>query len=185
MRSMSCEGEFLGGPVFGADGLGAFEGHVLEHVGEAGAAFGVVDGAGVDVGVEGDHGRLVAFEDDEVHAVGEGEFGDALLEFLEVLGGQDRGQSEWEEEVSGFHVGYLLYILPGGWGRWDFAPRKNEAILGMWVVWRFRRTEPWLGWILAFDRTNPICVDAVVPLWDDCFSFEKAIWPLMNANQRG
>ncbi len=86
---MWASASLLGGPVRAADGFGAFEGHVLEHVGEAGAAFGVVDGAGVDVGVEGDHGRLVAFEDDEVHAVGEGEFGDALREFLEVLGGQE------------------------------------------------------------------------------------------------
>jgi hypothetical protein len=34
------EREFFGGPVGGADGVGAFEGHVLEHVGEAGGPLG-------------------------------------------------------------------------------------------------------------------------------------------------
>ncbi len=35
----------------------------------------------------------MAFEHDEVHAVGEGEFGDAFFEFLEVLGGQGQGDA--------------------------------------------------------------------------------------------
>ena len=46
------EGRFLGRPVGGADGFRALEGHVLEHVREAGAAFGIVHRAGIHVGVE-------------------------------------------------------------------------------------------------------------------------------------
>lgn len=42
----------FGGPVGAADGFSSFEGQVLEHVREARAAFGIVDRAGVDVGVE-------------------------------------------------------------------------------------------------------------------------------------
>ena len=99
------EGVLFLGPVLGADGWGAFEGHVLEHVREAGAAIGVVDRAGVHVGVEGDHRGFVAFDhQDEVQAVGEGELGDFFLELLEIgvgqilggeiVGGQQAGQQE-------------------------------------------------------------------------------------------
>ena len=56
--------------------------------------FGIVDGAGVDIGVEGDDGRLVAFADDEVQAVGKGEFGDLFLEFLQILRLRQKGQKE-------------------------------------------------------------------------------------------
>src|SRR5207302_7691082 len=50
------EGLLFLGPVEGADGLGAFERHVFEHVREAGFAGRIVDGAGIHVGVEGNHG---------------------------------------------------------------------------------------------------------------------------------
>ena len=81
---------------------------MLEHVGEAGSAFGVVNGAGVDVGVEGDDGGFMAFEDDEVESVGEGELGDLFFESFEVLGverggGEARDEGEGDDEVEGFH----------------------------------------------------------------------------------
>ena len=69
-------------PVFDADRGSAFEGHVLEHVGEAGLSARIVERSRVHVGIEGDHRRFVALDDDEVHAVGEGEFGDFLFKFL-------------------------------------------------------------------------------------------------------
>jgi len=66
-------------------------------VGEAGFAFRVVDGAGVHVGVERDDRGFVAFEDDEVEAVGEGELGDAFFEVLEVLGREGRDEDDGGE----------------------------------------------------------------------------------------
>jgi hypothetical protein len=81
---------------------------VLEHVGEAGLAFGVVYRANVDVGVEGNDGRVMAFKNDEVEAVGEGEFGDAFFEGFEVLGLEvERYEAErqgyGDEEFKEFH----------------------------------------------------------------------------------
>jgi len=103
-------------------------------VGESGAAFGVVDGTGVYVGVEGDHGRLVAFEDDEVHAVGEGEFSDALREFLEVLGRKRSGQDEWEEEGDfQFHS--------------EFSSLYSSWMRGLGCA---------LPVVCSFEKTNPI-----------------------------
>ncbi len=83
---------FFRGPVLGADGLGAFEGHVLEHVRDAGFAAGIVHGADVHVGVEGDHRRLMAFNDQKMEAVGEGELGDFFLKVFKGLRREQRGK---------------------------------------------------------------------------------------------
>ena len=72
-------------PVGGADGFRAFEGHVFHHVGDAGFSTGIVDGSGIDEGVEGDDGCLMAFDDDEMKPVGEGELRDGFFEFSEGL----------------------------------------------------------------------------------------------------
>ena len=71
--------------VLGADGLGALERHVLEHVRDAGLAARIVHRAGVDIGVERDHRRLMPLENDEVQSVGERELGDALFKILQGL----------------------------------------------------------------------------------------------------
>ena len=81
-------GLFFERVILGADGLGPFERHVLEHVRDAGFPARIVHRAGVDVGVEGNDRRLVPLENDEVQAVGEGEFGDALLKVLQRLRNQ-------------------------------------------------------------------------------------------------
>ena len=54
------ESGLFGGIVGGADLVGALEGHVLEHVGQAGFAHGVLNGAGVDVCEEREHRRFRA-----------------------------------------------------------------------------------------------------------------------------
>ncbi len=71
---------------------------MLEHVGDAGGAGGIVDGAGVHVGVEGDHGRFMPLDDDEVQAVGEREFCNFFLKFLQALGGGE--QREEKEKIA-------------------------------------------------------------------------------------
>ena len=53
---------------------------MFEHMSDAGFATGIVYRADVHVSVKRDHGRLMAFEDDEVQSVSKGEFGDALFE---------------------------------------------------------------------------------------------------------
>ena len=82
-RAFFSAGQFLL-PMVGS----ALEGHVLEHVRQAGAAVGIVHRAGVHVGVEGHHRGFVALDDQKRHAVGEREFSDFLFEILEALGGQ-------------------------------------------------------------------------------------------------
>ena len=77
---------------------------MLEHVSKAGSAFGVVDRAGVDIGVERYHRGLVPFEHDEMQAVGEGEFRYALLEFPQVLRGKGSGECDGDEQLCQFHV---------------------------------------------------------------------------------
>ncbi len=93
------EGRFFGGPVRGADGVSALERNVFEHVGEAGLALWVVDRADVDVGVEGNDRRVVAFENNEVETVRQRELGNALFEGLEILRGD--GDAEGKKEGDG------------------------------------------------------------------------------------
>ncbi len=126
------EGLFLRGPVRGPDSLRAFEGHVFEHVCEAGAAFGIVDRAGVDVGVERDYGRFVAFKHDEVHAVGEREFGNALREFLQILGGQAGSKRKGEQESKRFHVSYTPILAAVRVSDRSGARRESEVT---WLAW--------------------------------------------------
>jgi hypothetical protein len=56
--------------------------------------------------VEGDDGGFVTFEDDEMEAVGESEFGDAFFEFFQVLGGEESGAEAGcegeEDDLPGF-----------------------------------------------------------------------------------
>ncbi len=104
-------GLLFGRVVGGADLRRAFEGHVLEHVGDAGFAAGIVHGAGVHEGMEGDHGRVMPLEHDKVQAVGERELGDALFEIGERLrgaggGGQDGDQEEYGIETSTLILGH-------------------------------------------------------------------------------
>ena len=87
---------------------------MFEHVREAGGAAGIVDRAGVHVGVKADDGRVVTFNDQEVQAVGEGEAGYCFLEILQGLGGkQAREQEEKETEphAPSVTVGQALCLL--------------------------------------------------------------------------
>ena len=59
------QGDFLSGVVGGADGVGPLEGDVLEHVGEAALALGIVDRTGVDQRVEAEYWGLWTLVDDE------------------------------------------------------------------------------------------------------------------------
>ncbi len=86
------QSHFFGRPVRGADGIGALESDVLEHVSQTGLAFWVIDRAYVDKGVERNDGGVMAFEDDEVQTVRESKFGDALFEGLEILCGEGAGE---------------------------------------------------------------------------------------------
>ena len=142
---------------------------MLEHVGETGAAFGIVHRAGIDVGVEGNHGRFVAFEHDEVHAVGEGEFGDALREFLQILGGQDyvsAASTNGRRKLASFTWSFLLYILAGADWMLGISPlEKTKPFSGMRGLWGFCGTNPSVGGVWLFDETNPISVGAVVRPW--------------------
>ena len=81
--------------------VGALEGHVLEHVREAGAAGGIVHRADVHIGVEGHHRRLMPFNDQEGEAVGQRELGDFFFEVLEGLGvGALKNQQTGREEIA-------------------------------------------------------------------------------------
>ena len=79
------ERDLLGGIVGGADLVGALEGDVLEHVGEAAGALRVVRRAGVDQRVEAEDRSLGPLADDQREAVGQDLDGGALLEAGEIL----------------------------------------------------------------------------------------------------
>ena len=82
-----------------ADVLGAFEHHVLEEVGEAGAAGALVEGADVVPEVDGDEGQAVIFVGDDGEAVGEGVL--LVLNLGELDGGGESGGGEGAEEAGG------------------------------------------------------------------------------------
>ncbi len=96
--------------VLGADGLGALERHVFEHVRDAGLAAGIVHRAGVHVGMEGHDRRFMALKNDEVQTVGQGKLGDALFEVLQGLRGQRERKYQQEEKLGcgRFHAGFWL-----------------------------------------------------------------------------
>ena len=75
--------------VLGAHDLGALEGHVLHHVGDAGRPDLIVGCAGVHHGGEAEDRGIVALDQDELQAVRDRERSHLLLERLEagVLGG--------------------------------------------------------------------------------------------------
>ena len=103
-------------PVLGADGLGALESHVLEHVSQSGLAFRVVHRPGIHVGVEGNHRRLVPLENDEVQTVSERELGNSLFELFKILRRDaQRQQEKYGEELGGTHFSIVMcsaLILP-------------------------------------------------------------------------
>jgi hypothetical protein len=77
--------DLLRGIVGGADLVGALEGHVLEHVGEAAGALGIVGRTGVDQRVVAEDRRLRPLADDQGEAVGQHLHGRLLFEAGEVL----------------------------------------------------------------------------------------------------
>ena len=77
------QGVLLFGVILGADGGGALEGHVFEHVGEPGKPRLFLGRSGVHIRIEGSHRGLMALQHDELHSVREREFGDAGLHLLE------------------------------------------------------------------------------------------------------
>ena len=86
---------FLFRPVLCADGLGALERHMLEHVRQTGFALGVIYRSGVNVRMERDDRRFMAFEHDEMQAIGERKLRYALFELFEVL---PRGDQRYKKE---------------------------------------------------------------------------------------
>ena len=81
---LGLEQRLLLRPVLGAHHAGALEGHVLHHVGDAGLAHLLVRAAGVHHGLEREHRRVVALDDDELETVRERELLHLLLEVLEA-----------------------------------------------------------------------------------------------------
>ena len=95
------EGDLFGGIVGGADLLGALEGHVLEHVGEAAVALGIVGRAGVDQRVEAEDGSLGTLADDQREAVRQDLYRCSLLKTREILclgTAQDASESQGYSE---------------------------------------------------------------------------------------
>src|SRR6185369_1866341 len=88
----------LARPVAGADVRGPLEGHVLEHVGEAGDPGHLLRRADVGHGAEGEDRRARALDDEEGPAVGQLVDGGPLLEGGEVLGGGRRGAADPAQE---------------------------------------------------------------------------------------
>ena len=83
---------FFGGVVRGANLVRALERHVLEHVGQAGLAHGVLHRAGVHVGVEGKDRGFRTLADDDGQAVVQLLDRDSLLEGSQILRGGERGK---------------------------------------------------------------------------------------------
>ncbi len=75
---------------FFADVLGAFKHHVLEEVGEAGAAGALVERADVVPEIDGNEREAVVFVGDDREAVGQGEFLEGDFGGLEGGGGRER-----------------------------------------------------------------------------------------------
>ena len=80
----------LGGIVGGADLIRAFEGHVLEHVGQAGLIHGILRGTRIDHGEEGEDWRLGPFADDDGQAVRQLLNRDALFKGRDILSSGER-----------------------------------------------------------------------------------------------
>src|SRR6185437_371571 len=79
---------FLRRIIFGADGLGALKGHVLEHVGDTGFTLGIVHRSRVHVRMERNNGGVVTLDDNEVQAIRERKLIDLLFKILQGLGAQ-------------------------------------------------------------------------------------------------
>ena len=91
---------FLGGIVSCANRFSALESHVLKHVGESGLTHGILDGARVHMGKEGEHGRLGTFTDHDGEAVVEFLHRSALLEGSEVLRASYRAEYEKDRDTT-------------------------------------------------------------------------------------
>jgi hypothetical protein len=152
----------LGGPVLRADAVGAFEGHVLEHVREARDAGDLLRRAGVDdSGVREDR-SLVALEDDHGQAVVEHAQVRSLLERGEVLRGDacrdehrdEHQQQDGHRQFSNSHRFPSLFQMADG--RWqkisnlDSVPVSSAFCLLPSALW-FGTTL--LSWFAA--RHNP------------------------------
>ena len=87
--------------VGGPDAVGALEGHVLEHVGEAGDAGHLAVAAHVHVGEEGEDRRLGALAHEQREAVRERLDAHLLLEGGQVLGGGGMGDGQGEHGEGG------------------------------------------------------------------------------------
>ena len=90
-------------PVLGADGFAALEGHVLEHVRQTGLAGRIVDRAGVHVSMKRHHRSVVPLDHDEVQPVIEGELGNPLFKFLEILRVEADSRSQNRSQTDPFH----------------------------------------------------------------------------------
>jgi hypothetical protein len=104
------QGGLLGGVVGGADDVRPLEGHVLEHVGQAGDAGHLAVGPHVDVDVEGEDRRFGPLQDDQGEAVVQDLDRHPLLEGSEVLtqgranGPQAQGRSQQDAHGSTSHL---------------------------------------------------------------------------------
>ena len=100
MASTSSMAFFSSGQLTVPIDLRAFEGHVLEHVGDPGLTLRIVHRAGVHIGMEGNHGRFMALAHDEVEAVGQGEFRDLLFKLFEALGARQKRKGKDPQDAS-------------------------------------------------------------------------------------
>jgi hypothetical protein len=87
-----CQGNFFCRVVRGANLVCAFEGHVLEHVGEAGLSHGVLHRAGVHVSIERKDWGLGTLADQYGETVVQLLDRDSLFERCQILRGGDGGQ---------------------------------------------------------------------------------------------
>jgi len=99
--------------VFGADGAGPLEGHVLKDVRDAGDALGFIDRADIGVGDERDHRRFVALEDEQAQAVVQGVLDHLVLQLQVALGPETGCGQEKHEEEHRFSHGFSPLVMRG------------------------------------------------------------------------
>ena len=120
--------------VLGPDLVGSLEGHVLEHVRQAGTALFLVHAADADLGEVGEHGRARTFDHDESQAVVQSERLDLGLESRDVLraGRRDQRRERDDESETGQHESvhgpsFVDCGLHGGRSRDDFRVHREGS----------------------------------------------------------
>src|SRR5260370_25473318 len=92
------QGKPLGRPIRGANFVGAFEGHMLKHVRQAGLALGVLRVSRIHVGKERNHRSFMTFTNHHRQSVGQLLYGYALFERGHILGSERSRKANEERE---------------------------------------------------------------------------------------